>query len=151
VRHLVHRLKYEADLSAARPLVHALATALRDDALRGEWPALIVPVPLHGRRLKERGFNQSSRLAEPLARQFGLPLARDAARRVVETAPQSTLSRRERQLNLDRAFDFYDRLPAHVALVDDVVTTTATVTALAKAARRAGAKRVEVWAPARAE
>ena len=102
---------------------------------------LVVPVPLHWRRRLARGYNQSERIARPLARRLGVPYA-DALRRHRATPPQTALGRRARLANLHRAFRV--RQPAAVAgrrilLVDDVATTGATLEAAARELRRAGA------------
>lgn len=146
---LLQGLKFHGRLSAARLLGHLLGEAL---AARGTGlPDLIVPVPLHPARLAERGYNQALELARPLARQLGLPLAAGLCRRTRATDTQSLLPAAARRRNVRGAFTLTGPLPgSHVAIVDDVVTTGATVAELATTLRRAGATRVEVWAVARA-
>jgi ComF family protein len=101
----------------------------------------LVPIPLHRARLRQRGYDQALELAKPLARALHLPLLPDALRRVRATTPQSELDAARRKGNLRGAFTVAPdaRLPAHVALVDDVMTTGATLHAAARALRRAGA------------
>lgn len=114
-------------------------------------PELIVPVPLHPLRLRERGYNQALELARPLARRFGIPLAHGLVRRTRATATQSLLDAGERRRNVRGAFALAQPLGArHVVIVDDVVATGSTVGELARLLRRAGAERIEVWAVARA-
>ncbi|CAN7273702.1 ComF family protein [Pseudoxanthomonas sp. LjRoot168] len=144
---LVPRFKFHRDLAAGRLManlmVGALASAPRPDA--------VVPLPLHAHRLRERGYDQALELARPLATTLALPLRTDLLLRVRATAPQSELDAGQRQKNVARAFAVSPRLtpPDHVVLLDDVMTTGATLDAAARALRRAGAKRVDAWVCAR--
>ena len=110
-----------------------------------------MPIPLHRSRLRQRGYDQALELAKPLARALGVPLRNDLLRRRHATAPQSELHADERQRNLRDAFvtNAGVVLPAHVALVDDVMTTGATLHAAATALHRAGVARVDAWVCAR--
>lgn len=112
----------------------------------------LLPVPLHPSRLRERGYNQALELARPLARHFGLPLQARLLRRTRPTTAQMTLPARYRAGNVRGAFALHGRArpPEAVVLVDDVLTTGATVNELASLLLRAGTRRVEVWALARA-
>ena len=108
---------------------------------------LVVPVPLHPRRLAERGFDQAALLGAPIARRLGVPHAPRALQRTRETPPQASLDRAARSANVARAFQC--RVPQTVAgrrilLVDDVLTTGATVSACGEALRLAGAADVRV-------
>lgn len=114
--------------------------------------AVLVPVPLHWRRLWRRGFNQSALLAQEIARQTGARLAIDALQRVRPTATSQGLGRAARARNVRGAFKIRDRNPisgSNVVLVDDVLTTGATAEACARLLRRAGAARVDVLTFAR--
>jgi ComF family protein len=150
--HLILRLKFQRDLAQARLLGELLAGHLRDRQAEGAdaWPDILLPVPLHRRRLAERGFNQSLELGRTLQRLLPLRLDYRLARRVKHTDTQSLLPARQRVRNLRDAFVLDDRpLPAHVALLDDVMTTGATVNELARLLKRAGVARVDVWVLAR--
>ncbi|HHM05313.1 MAG TPA: ComF family protein [Gammaproteobacteria bacterium] len=145
---LIRQLKFRDKLHLARVLGEVLAkewaTAPRPDAL--------VPVPLHAARLRERGFNQALELSRPLARHLRLPLLKRACRRVRATQTQSALPAQRRRGNVRGAFEA--ALPGHarhVAVVDDVVTTGHTVNEVARALKKAGAERVDVWCCARAQ
>ncbi len=152
VEEMIHRYKYGKKVQLRRPL--GLLTAVRLAAFAGECaPDLLVPVPLHTKRLRERGFNQALLLARVLEREWRVPLARAGMARVRWTEPQVRLSAAERERNVRGAFAVTD--PAAVAgkrvmLVDDVFTTGSTVNECARVLRRAGADAVFVVTVARA-
>jgi ComF family protein len=142
---LVHAFKYRGRLGYARPLGTALA------AVAPREVDAIVAMPLAPGRLRERGFNQAQELARVVAARTGLPLLREACRRVLETAPQAGLPREERARNVRRAFACEAALEGRrIAVVDDVLTTGATLNELARVLKKAGAAAVEGWVLARA-
>jgi ComF family protein len=145
---LVLRYKFHQDLAAGRLLARLMARILAT----AESPQALVPIPLHPRRLRQRGYDQALELARPLARTLRLPLHAGLLRRVRATLPQSELDADARRANLRDAFQArcHGTPPAHVALVDDVMTTGATLQAAALALRRAGVARVDAWVCARA-
>jgi ComF family protein len=134
---LVQGLKYRSLLAIAPLFGNAIAGSL------DERPDVLIPMPLAGARLRERGFNQSQEIARHLARSSGIPLKAQACRRVRNTPPQATLPWKARAKNIRNAFvcdaDFSGR---HVAVVDDVMTTGATLNELARNLKKAGAARV---------
>lgn len=150
-RALIHRHKYGDQIHLARTLAPMMATAGRELIADAD---LIIPVPLHRLRLWTRRYNQAALLAQIIAHRGGKPLALDALIRRKRTAPQVGLTRAERAANLSGAFSIP---PAgrpllegrRVLLVDDVLTTGATVGAATKALRRAGAAGVDVLTFAR--
>ncbi|MEO6564499.1 MAG: ComF family protein [Casimicrobiaceae bacterium] len=140
---LVHALKYGGRTAHAAIFAEALAAlpALRPDCL--------VPLPLSTARQRERGYNQAAEIARHLGRLLGLPVV-EAIRRTRDTAPQATLPLTQRQANVRAAFAVTPVLSgARIAIVDDVMTTGATLDAAARAARAAGARTVEAWIGAR--
>ncbi|WP_267226028.1 ComF family protein [Dyella silvae] len=145
---LESRFKFGADLAAGRVLSALWLRELPPDSR----PLWIVPVPLHRTRLRQRGYNQALELARPLARHFDVPLRHDVLQRARPTTAQTDLSALARRRNVRGVFTTRSgmALPAHVALLDDVMTTGATLVECAKALRRAGVQRVDVWALARA-
>lgn len=147
---LLQRLKYGNQLSIARVLGELFAQSLfaaRSVCL----PDLIVPVPLAIGRFRARGYNQAIELAQHVARRTGVEMRADTAVRTRETPEQAALARKERRRNVRGAFRALRKLPPlHIALFDDVMTTGSTANELAKVLRRAGAKRIDVWAIARA-
>jgi ComF family protein len=113
---------------------------------------LVLPVPLHPKRLRVREFNQSLLLADQIATRLSLPLLLDHLRRVRATPPQTELHRAARAENVKHAFALHRGKALQdqrVLLIDDVLTTGATVNECAKALRRAGVKAVVVWTLAR--
>lgn len=112
--------------------------------------AIIMPVPLSAARLRERGFNQAVEIARPLARALQLPLDVSSLLRTRDTAPQSQLPWRARQGNVRHAFACSTDLSGKaVIVVDDVMTTGATLNAVARALKDQGASRVSNWVAAR--
>ncbi len=117
---------------------------------RGELPQAILPVPLHVQRLRERGFNQALEIAKPIARYFKLPLIKTAVVRHKLTTPQTTLSKSQRQTNLHQAFRLKHPLSFHhIAILDDVITTGATIQSLIHCLKQSSIERIDVWAIAR--
>lgn len=150
---LVAQLKFNGRLAHARLLAGLMAERLRPGLRRHpeNAPQVIVPVPLHPSRQRERGFNQSLELARHLSAALAIPIEAGACRRPRATAPQLGLSAAERKRNLRGAFDCDARLQdKHVGLLDDVVTTGQTVAELAQTLKRAGTAQITVWACARA-
>lgn len=145
---LIQQLKFHARLSHIKVLGGLLQEYLvRADA---RLPELIVPVPMHPGRQRQRGFNQALEIARPLARHFNIPLAADLCERHLDTAPQRELPAKRRAANVRNAFRLRRPLNAgHVAIIDDVMTTGATANELAKLLKRHGAEHVQVWVLAR--
>jgi ComF family protein len=142
LREIIHHFKYSDRVSLARPLGDFLKRRLDQEAFSGN---LILPVPLHPRRERERGFNQAALLASRLGR----PVNARLLRRRKNTPTQTGLSRSERRKNLAAAFEVRGRLSGTVILVDDVYTTGSTMNEVARTLKRAGAERVEVLTVAR--
>lgn len=146
---LITQLKFGGHSYYAPVLGNLLAAAV---AQSGQTIAQrLIPVPLHDRAYRRRGFNQAERLASRLGQQLNRPVANGLASRQRDTHSQSGLSAARRAANVRGAFAVHDSLDdQHVAIVDDVVTTTRTASALADCLRAAGAARVDVYCVARA-
>lgn len=147
---LLPMFKFHQSMAAGRLLSGLMADILRDAAAQAHG-ATLVPIPLHRRRLRQRGYDQALELARPLARRLGMPLASDMLARPKPTGAQSRLDKGGRRANLAGAFKVREgcALPSYVILLDDVMTTGATLEAAAKALREAGTRRVEAWVCAR--
>ena len=146
---LIREMKFHGRLIHARLLGERFAAALTERA--APPPDCIVPVPLHPRRLRERGFNQALELARAAARRWRIPLLPAGLRRIRHTPPQTQLDARQRLTNPLGAFVPGDALPGpRVALMDDVITTASTVAECARILRANGAADIEIWAISRA-
>jgi ComF family protein len=148
---VIHELKYRGRRRVAGRLARAL---LEDERVRGlvAESHVLVPVPLHPRRMRERGFNQAALIARELGRRTGCPCGDQALVRREDTVPQAGLTAAARRRNVARAFAVRRRgLVAGriVALVDDVFTTGATAYACARVLREAGAREVRLLSVAR--
>ncbi|MEJ1958613.1 MAG: phosphoribosyltransferase family protein [Nitrosomonadales bacterium] len=107
-------------------------------------------MPLHPSRLRERGFNQSIELARAVANRVNIPLLSHACQRIRDTPPQSALTWRERDKNMRKAFTCTQEVSGkHVAVVDDVMTSGASLNELSAALREAGAIEISAWVIAR--
>lgn len=143
---LIHALKYGHQLALAGWFGERLAEAVRKPAAD-----CLVPLPLHPRRLQERGFNQSGEIAKRLACRLALPLGLDLLVRRRATPPQASLPLKERPGNVRSAFECpADLSGRHILLVDDVMTTGATLNEAARTLKLHGAARVDVAVVARA-
>lgn len=143
---LVKALKFREELILVDFLADELAGRV------SSLPEYLIAMPLHPSRLQERGFNQSHLLAARLAKQLDIPLLHDACRRVRDTPPQSSLPWKERDKNMREAFEVLATAAIsdkRIAIVDDVMTTGASVGELARALKRAGAGEVCAWVVAR--
>ena len=153
---LVTGFKYRQQLVAGRVLGQVLESHIRNHYGSDTLPQLLLPVPLHASRLRERGYNQALLLARQLGDAFNLPVSHDLLNRVRNTPAQQGLNARQRKLNLKGAFSVPATTPLQgigsIAIVDDVVTTMTTVRMAALALHQASPLplRIHVWALARA-
>jgi len=143
----IQQLKFRQDLTTARLLGELLAQQV--PANNNDRPVNLLPVPLHRSRLRMRGYNQALEIARPLVRK-GYPLQPAVCRKHKATTAQSDLPARERRRNVRGVFSVTRPLQGeHFLLVDDVLTTGATLNELARTLKNAGAERVEAWVIAR--
>jgi ComF family protein len=152
---LIRRLKYANEFANARVLAELLAQAVR--ACGGALPRLLVPVPLHPARYRERGFNQAEMLARYAGRSLQIWPAPNLLRRLRDTPSQTELGMDQRQRNVRGAFAIPNaialrklREAEHVAIIDDVTTTGSTLAEARGVILAAGVRQVDVWAVARA-
>jgi ComF family protein len=147
---VIQQMKYEGFFALTEPLADLMVLA---------WPKwqlpvdVIVPVPLHARRERQRGYNQSALLVQHLSRRLGWTADYEALRRVKRTRPQVGLTVAERRQNVANAFAVtagHDLAGKHVLMIDDVCTTGATMASAARALLAAGARSVSGYTAARA-
>ena len=157
IKQLLTQLKFQKKVAYGRLLGNLCATHLQDYYQQHPecLPEAIIPVPLSLKRMSERGFNQAERIAKPIGKELGLPILRNACHRKRHTAPQLSLPAKDRHKNLLNAFEIKNSLTLngrpieHVALIDDVITTAATLESLATEVKRVGVKTVTLWGVAR--
>lgn len=144
---LLHSFKYRSTLA----LASVLADLLVENLETTELPDFIVPMPLHPARLRERGFNQALELARHVSKRLRVPLLPTACRRIRDTPSQTGLPWKEREKNMSNAFscETADLAGSHIALLDDVMTTGATLNELANVLRKHGTATVSAWVVAR--
>lgn len=146
VNAVLQRYKYSGFLAVADLMAELFAERYDSPAL----PDLILPMPLHPDRLQERGFNQAVEIGRILAKRAQIPMDTRRVKRTRQTAPQAGLNLRQRRSNLRNAFSCEGRLDGlRIALLDDVMTTGASLNALAETVKNAGAAHVECWVMAR--
>jgi len=145
---LVHQLKFGERISHARSIGEMLYSTLCQS---GESPDCLLPVPLHDSRLRQRGFNQSLEISRVIAKKSGIAVEYDAVVRHRSTSAQTGLDAKQRKKNIKGAFSVINKLDyEHVLIVDDVMTTGATVNELARLLKKNGVMRVGVMTIARA-
>lgn len=147
LRTLIHDYKYQGGLYLAQFLARLILPALDHECLTTEC---LLPVPLHRKRLYERGYNQSALLTLHLAKTLAIPFDLQYGKKILNTRPQAQLNARERQQNLRQAFTVKAIPYQHVTLIDDLITTGSTTQALARLLKQQGVKRVDLWCCARA-
>jgi competence protein ComFC len=152
VRHVVHDFKYRRQIHLRHLVARWLCAALDDVRLRGRRFDLIIPVPLHSTRERERGFNQATLIAQCLAEQMSIQIE-PVLERVRYTTTQTAFDRAERMENLYNAFRLRKKMDVRdlrVLLIDDVLTTGATLSECARILKEAGAISVHAATAARA-
>ncbi len=147
-RYLVHALKFQSKHQCARIMGSLMAKKFKQHQLK---PDAVIAVPLHPKRLRQRGFNQAEEIARYIHQAANIPILNQQLKRTINTVNQSSLTAAERQKNIRGAFLFEPQSKADfIAIIDDVVTTGSTANEIAKVLKKAGIKRVEIWAFARA-
>ena len=150
VNRLIQDMKFHARIEVAAFLGYWMAQFACAEDL--PMPQCLIPVPLHKSRVAERGYNQALEIARIAGSILGIPVSHNLCDRIINTPPQSAVSAVLRGRNLKGAFALSKNcasLPEHVVIIDDVITTGATVNELARVLRDGGIERVDVWASAR--
>ncbi|MBE0485538.1 ComF family protein [Marinobacter sp.] len=146
---MIRRYKYHGHRKFARPLLTDFSEFLAQQLQPEDRPDLLIPAPMHWLRRWQRGFNQAQDIAEFVGTRLDIPVAAHAVRRKRRASTQRGLSRAGRLANLADVFQVCEAMPERVAIIDDVVTTGATVRVLSRALAEAGARDIQVWALAR--
>jgi ComF family protein len=148
MRYLIHNLKFHKSYKNSRLLGRLISESLQNAT---GLPELIIPVPLHPIRYRQRGFNQSLEIARTVSNQLKIPLDYSSCQRRKYTLQQSDLPAKRRKNNLQNAFTIARPIKAdHIVILDDVMTTGATANELAATIKKSGVSRVDVWVCARA-
>ena len=147
VRQWLLQAKFASDLPPIKALCQSHADFHRDSL---PWPEALLPVPLHHKRLQQRGFNQATEIARFWSARFNIPVDQNSLRRIKSTKSQSGLNARLRQQNIRGAFQCRNPGYRHVAIIDDIITTGSTIEELSRLLHQQGVEFVEVWALARA-
>ncbi len=143
----IFQLKFSGKIRFAKFFGSLLTKAISKENLQADF---LVPVPLHKKRLRERGFNQAIELAKPISKALNIPICRQI-KRITNTPTQIKLNAKQRQKNIRNAFSTKQSFKnKRLIIIDDVVTTTATTHELAKLLKKNGAKMVAVFSVARA-
>ena len=148
IKQLIGQYKNQARLALCLPMAQALVTQIRHLDL--PLPQLLIPVPTHAQKLKQRGFNQSAELAKNLAQLLNIPVDLHSVQLAHQTNSQKQLSKQQRQHNTAHIYQLNKPISAtHIAIIDDVITTGATTKSLAYLLREQGAKQIQTWTIAR--
>jgi ComF family protein len=143
---LITQLKFQHQLSHATLLGKLLLKEILMHYRHESLPTLIIPIPLHFKRLQERGFNQALEIAKPLSKKLNIPLEKWAFIRKKSTQAQSSLEKQARLNNMKDAFDVRHPISAtHVAVIDDVMTTGETLKAFGKTLKKSQVEKIDVW------
>ena len=155
VDRLVQDLKFKGRLTSGRVLGELFAGQLQQYSDPVHLPDILIPMPLHPKRVKTRGFNQSEIIAKPISQALHIPMETQLCQRVIHTAEQSKLDKLSRKQNLVNAFRVNPKRlqqlkkskpQLHVAIIDDVSTTGSTLMTLKEALTNSGVTRISCWA-----
>ncbi len=143
---LIYDLKFNRKLVNAKVLGDLMAKQLKIT----KKPDCLIPIPLHNKRLRARGFNQALEIARPIAKKFKIPINFTSCKRIKHTDAQAMISKKKRKKNIKNAFAIDANFQAHhVVIIDDVVTTGQTVLEFARVLRKNGIQKIDVWCCAR--
>jgi len=157
VKNLIHNIKFNQGNHYIRPLTHLLSEHLIEAYSSSQWPEQILYIPSHPSRIKERGFCQTRTITTHLMKNLQQRLDKECPvfpkqnpiKKIKNTQAQHLLSRKERLKNPHNSYQINAKIPKHVALFDDVMTTGSTIEHCTKLLLKAGAERVDVWVIAR--
>lgn len=146
IDHMITQLKFHEKLIYAKLFGQLLTQKIIQHYKDIPLPALIIPVPLHKKRLQERGFNQALEIAKPISKKLNLKIDKTSCIRKKYTAAQSSLSATERKQNIKHSFELIHPITAsHIAILDDVITTGETTRELSEILKNHGVKKIDLW------
>lgn len=146
INHLIRELKFNGKLIYARILGELMAEKLKHYYAQQDLPEIIIPVPLHKKRLCERGFNQAIELARPIAKTLKIPLDVHSCMRIKHTEAQALMPAKQRGNNIQHAFAIRKNIGAkHIAIIDDVMTTGNTINELHSTLYASNIKKIDIW------
>ncbi len=146
LRSMLHDFKYNNGLFLGSFLSHLMIQALPNTPILSQC---LIPVPMHPKKIKQRGFNQAVILAKLLSKRLNIPYDLMSCQKVKNTLPQASLDSEQRRKNLIQSFQTIPLPYQHVTLVDDLLTTGSTANELARTLKQSGVKRVDIWCCAR--
>ncbi len=147
--YMIQQLKYSKKLTYSRLLGQLMIHHFKQPGV--SQPDVIIPIPLHPKRIRERGFNQALELVRPIAKSLNIPIDYHSCHRIRHSPKQAGLTAEQRHANLKNVFHISKKIEAsHIVLFDDVMTTGTTVELLTKELINSGVERVDVWVCARA-
>ena len=156
VNHMIQSIKYNQRLELIPPMVNHLMCTLKNHYSDKSWPEAIIPVPLHKKKIISRGYNQSLLLANDIQRKLPLNTQCQVIPNIISkqrnTLPQQKLPARDRRKNIKGAFTIKKNISyRHLAVVDDVVTTSETASEISRVLKNSGVKQVDIWCLARTD
>lgn len=150
IDYLITKLKFNKKLIFANLLGKLMVEYLAAIYKNRQKPQIIIPIPLHKKRLRERGFNQALEISKPISKNLQIKIDRFSCQRVKNTVMQSLLPAKEREQNIKNAFAVTNQFKfTHVAVIDDVFTTGNTIREFCKTLKKSGVQKIDVWCVAR--
>lgn len=143
---LLTQFKFHQHLPSGTILARMLAKKIQASYINQFLPEIIIPTPIHTKRLRERGFNQSYFISQQLARVLNLPIDQTILTRIKNSRPQSSVDAKDRKKNVRGAFSLQKHSYQHIAIVDDVITTGNTISELCQLVRSETQVKIHVWA-----
>ncbi|RUR05778.1 ComF family protein [Legionella sp. km772] len=147
LRGLLHRFKYQNGLYLSSLLAQLIINAWKKQP---STPQCLIPVPMHPKKIKSRGFNQTIIIAQLLSKRLKIPIDFISCQKKLHTPAQAELNGKKRSQNIKNAFSVAPSSYKHIALIDDLLTTGSTVNELAKVLKKSGVQQVDIWCCARA-
>lgn len=148
ISNMIMFLKFNQKIIYSRILAKLMINHIEKNSM--SLPDMIIPIPLHPNRLRERGFNQALEIAKPMGKYFNVKVDFMSCHRIKNTEPQSLLPAQKRKDNIKNVFEVKKNITTkHVAILDDVVTTGNTINEFSSILKKAGVEKIQIWSCAR--